>query len=170
MADYSNIYITNIENETVKNKFFRHVLFTSGNQQLVVMSIKPKEDIPFEIHPNNDQFIRIEKGQGTLLVGPEKKSKYDLSDGIAFIIPANTWHQVINNSETEDLKLYTLYSPPHHPSGKIDVNRPQSGGMCACGKFVPSQSEGMCACGKFVTGRKNNMEKFLKLKNKNFLF
>jgi mannose-6-phosphate isomerase-like protein (cupin superfamily) len=148
---YGDIYIINIENETIGNKFFRKVLYTSGNQQLVVMSIKPKEDIPFEIHPNNDQFIRIEKGEGMLYTGPNKESKYELSDGVAFIVPANTWHQVVNTSETNDLKLYTLYSPPHHPKGKIDINRPkQSGGN--------------------YNLKKDSQKKFMEHKGRNFMY
>jgi mannose-6-phosphate isomerase-like protein (cupin superfamily) len=118
------IFIDNIEKTTIENNYYRKVLYTSptNKQQLVVMSIKAGEDIPYEIHNENDQFIRIEKGSGVLLVGPNKKS-YVLHDGSAFIIPANTWHQVINNSN-DVLKLYTIYSPAHHPHDRIDVERP----------------------------------------------
>jgi len=74
-------YVTNIEQDTLANEFYRDVVFTSVNQQLVLMSIKPGDDIDFEVHPDNDQFIRIEKGQGKLLIGPKKESSYDLTDG-----------------------------------------------------------------------------------------
>ena len=128
MTEHANIFITNIETETVHNNFYRKVLYTSKNQQLVVMSIKPKSDIEYEIHPDNDQFIRVEKGKGIALIGPQKESRYELSDGVALIIPAGTWHQIINTSDEIDLKLYTLYSPPHHPHDKVDVERPKQCG------------------------------------------
>jgi len=135
MASHTDIFIANIDKETIQNKFFRKVLYTTERQQIVLMSIKPQEDIPFEIHPNNDQFIRIEKGSGVLYIGPKKESNYELSDGVAMIIPAGTWHQVINTSNTDDLKLYTIYSPPHHPPDTVDINRPDKchniqGGTC----------------------------------------
>lgn len=126
MAKESGIFITNIESDTINNKFYRKVLFTAGNQQLVLQSVKPKQDIDFEVHHNNDQFVRVEKGTGQLLIGPNKEFKYDLSDGIAFVIPAGTWHQIVNTSSSEDLKLYTIYSPPHHPKDLIEVDKPKS--------------------------------------------
>src|SRR5438552_1714999 len=105
----NKIFTINIEKETLANIFFRKVLFTTKYQQLVIMNIKPKEDIPFEIHPNHDQFIRIEKGNGIALIGKNKESKYELHDGSIIMIPANTYHQIVNISEIEDLKLYTIY-------------------------------------------------------------
>jgi mannose-6-phosphate isomerase-like protein (cupin superfamily) len=132
MSEHADIFITNIETETIHNDFYRKVLYTSQNQQIVVMSIKPKEDIEYEIHPDNDQFIRIEKGTGILLIGPKKESQYKLSDGVSVIIPKGTWHQVINTSDVDMLKLYTIYSPPHHPHDKVDVTRPKSD---QCGGF-----------------------------------
>jgi len=125
MAEHGNVFITNIEKETIENNFYRKVLFTTDNQQLVLMSIKPKDDIPYEIHPENDQFVRIEKGKGLLLAGPNKESKYELFDGVSVTIPANTWHQIINTSESDRLKLYTIYSPPHHPRGTIEMEKPK---------------------------------------------
>lgn len=126
----SNVFHTNIEDETINNTCYRKVLSTTNNQQLVLMSLNPKEDIDFEIHPNNDQFIRIEKGTGIALIGKNKEIRYDLSDGMIIIIPANTWHQIINTSDTDSMKLYTIYSPPHHPAGRIDITKPfiQDGG------------------------------------------
>lgn len=88
------------------------------------MSLKPSEDIPMEIHPENDQFFRIEKGNGILIIGKDEEQQYDFHDGSAFVIPANTWHRVVNTSSQEYLKLYTIYSPPHHPDGKIDITKP----------------------------------------------
>lgn len=126
MENHANIFISNIEEETLRNSYYRKVLYTSAHQQIVVQSIKPKSDIEFEIHNDNDQFIRVEKGTGLLLVGPNKESKYELKDGVATIIPAGTWHQVVNTSDTQPLNLYTIYSPPHHPKDKIDMERPDS--------------------------------------------
>jgi|SRR5690606_21101168 len=102
---------TNIERETEKNKNFRKVLYTSAHSQLVLMSIKPKEDIGEEVHGENDQFIRFEAGRGRVEIDG---NKYTVKDGDAVVIPAGAKHNVINTSSTEDLRLYTIYSPPHH--------------------------------------------------------
>lgn len=121
-------YVINIEKETSENDNFRKVLNTMTQQQLVVMSIKPKDNIPFEIHPKHDQFIRIERGTCTAFIGENKEDKYELSDGFIIMIPAGTWHEIVNTSDTE-LKLYTIYSPPEHPPDKIEHEKPeQSGG------------------------------------------
>lgn len=131
MTGTGEIFYANIEEKTLQNNFYRNVLYTTDRQQVVLMSVKPKEDIKFEIHPENDQFIRIEKGRGQLYIGQNKESTYDLFDGISVLIPAGNWHQIVNTSDTDDLKLYTIYSPPNHPRGKIDITRPpdnQDGG------------------------------------------
>lgn len=120
----TNIFYGNIEQETINNTFYRKVIFTSQHQQLVVMSIKPNDNVPQEIHPNVDQFVRIEKGHGQLLIGKNRESIYNLSDGFSFIIPAGTWHDIVNSSNNEDLKLYTIYSPPNHPPNTVEVNKP----------------------------------------------
>ena len=125
MMQHADIFITNIEKDTIQNKFYRKVVYTTDRQQIVLMSIKPKEDVEFEIHPDNDQFIRIEKGSGILYVGPKKESRYELTDGVATIIPAGTWHQIVNTSSTDDLKLYTIYAPPHHPRDEVQIDRPK---------------------------------------------
>lgn len=107
-------YISNIERETVDNNFFRKVLYTGRNSQLVLMSIAPNEDIGEEVH-TLDQFIRIEKGRGrAILDGVE----YEIADGSAVVVPAGARHNIINTS-SEALKLYTLYSPPEHKDGVI---------------------------------------------------
>jgi mannose-6-phosphate isomerase-like protein (cupin superfamily) len=107
-------FFTNIEKETLKNESFRKVLYTSKHSQLVLMSLKPKEEIGMEVHPENDQFFRIEKGQGKCLIDG---NEYELKDGVAIVVPAGAEHNVINTSEIEELKLYTIYSPPHHKDG-----------------------------------------------------
>lgn len=119
-----SVFVINIEADTLKNTYFRKVISTTQHQQLVLMSIEPSDSIEFEIHPDNDQFIRVEKGVGTALIGENKSEKYSLMDGSIIVIPAGTWHQIINASNTEQLKLYTIYSPPHHPKDKIDVTNP----------------------------------------------
>ena len=108
-------YVTNIENDTLENEDFRRVLYTAKNTQLVLMNLQANEEIGEEIH-DLDQFIRIEAGQGLALIDG---SAHRLSDGSAVIIPAGTKHNVINVSDTEELKLYTLYSPPEHRDGTV---------------------------------------------------
>ena len=108
-------YVTNIEEDSLSNKDFRRVLYTAKNTQLVLMSIRPNEDIGEEVH-SLDQFIRVEAGHGlAILDGVE----HQISDGTAVVIPAGTKHNVVNDSNSEDLKLYTLYSPPEHRDGTI---------------------------------------------------
>lgn len=106
----------NIEKETLENNDYRRVLYTAGHSQLVVMSLRPKEEIGLETHAGNDQFFRFEQGQGRVAVN---ETIYDVSDGDAVIVPAGARHNVINMSETEDLKLYTIYSPAHHKDSTI---------------------------------------------------
>jgi len=108
-------YVTNIENDTLENQDFRRVLYTAKNTQLVLMCLRANEEIGEEIH-DLDQFIRIEAGQGLALIDG---GAHRLSDGSAVIIPAGTKHNVINVSYTEELKLYTLYSPPEHRDGTV---------------------------------------------------
>lgn len=115
----------NIEKITIANNDYRHVLFTSKNLQLVVMSLKPNQELGSEIHDNNDQFIRIEKGKGKAIIN---NTEIYLEDGSAVIIPAKTKHNIINISKTEELKLYTIYSPKEHAEGLVQHNKPQTDG------------------------------------------
>ena len=111
-------YITNIEEATLKNDVFRKVLFTTEHSQLVLMSLKPGEDIGTETH-DLDQFIRVESGRGTArLNGVE----YGLADGTAVVIPAGTEHNIMNSGQ-ESLKLYTIYSPPEHKDGIVHATK-----------------------------------------------
>jgi mannose-6-phosphate isomerase-like protein (cupin superfamily) len=109
-------YLANIEKITLKNKYFRQVLFTSQNLQLVVMALKPGEEIGLEIHDKVDQFFRVETGKGRVII--EGKSKA-IAAGDAFIVPQGLHHNVINTSKNKRLQLYTLYSPPNHRDGVI---------------------------------------------------
>ncbi len=103
-------YIANLEDATLNNTDFRRVLYTAKNSQLVLMSLRPLEDIGEEVH-HLDQFIRIEKGEGkAVLDGVE----YKLADGFAVVVPAGTRHNFINTSSENEMKLYTVYSPAEH--------------------------------------------------------
>jgi mannose-6-phosphate isomerase-like protein (cupin superfamily) len=110
-----NGFVINLEKETLDNTDFRRVLYTAKNSQLVLMSLKPGEEIGMEVH-RLDQFLRFEKGIGkAILDGVE----HDISDGFAVIVPAGTRHNFINTSKTEVMKLYTVYSPPEHRDGVV---------------------------------------------------
>ena len=102
---------SNIEKDTLKNKNFRKVLYTGQHLQLVLMSLKPKEEIGAEVHAENDQFLRFEGGKGRVIID---KTTYNVKDGDSVIVPAGAKHNVINVSASEELKLYTIYAPPHH--------------------------------------------------------
>jgi mannose-6-phosphate isomerase-like protein (cupin superfamily) len=109
-------FVTDIERDTLQNEDYRRVLFTGRNTQLVLMTLRPGDEIGLETHEEHDQFIRVEAGNGTLLLGGVK---HELSDGSAVVIPAGVEHNVINTSRNEPLRLYTLYSPPEHPDGTV---------------------------------------------------
>lgn len=105
----------NIEKMTIKNNYYRKVIYTTSNMQLVIMSLKPKQEIGSEIHQHTSQFIRVEEGFANAIVN---NKKYYLKSGDAIIIPPGSIHNIINNG-CEDLKLYTIYTPPeHHPETK----------------------------------------------------
>lgn len=116
-----NTYVGNIEQETLENSNFRHVLFTAKNSQLVVMSLKPGEDIGEEVH-DVDQFLRIEKGTGSTVLDGEE---HPITDGFAILVPAGVKHNIINNNDGE-MKIYTVYSPPNHKDGTIHVTKEQA--------------------------------------------
>ena len=109
-------YVTNIEKLSLANNDFRRVLFTDPNTQLVLMALKPGEDIGLETHDHVDQFFRVEAGRGTAILNGKK---HDLDNGSAVVVPAGTQHNIVNASKTDPLKLYTIYSPPQHPDGTI---------------------------------------------------
>lgn len=116
-------YLTNIETATLDNVRFRQVLFTGSHAQLVVMALRPGEDIGLETHDDIDQFIRVEAGQGTAVLDGRE---HGLTGGSAVVVPAGTKHNIINRSRTEVLKLYTIYSPPEHPDGTIHETKAQA--------------------------------------------
>jgi len=117
-------YSGHIEKLTEKNKYFRKVLYTGKNTQLVVMCLKPGEEIGNEVHGNVDQFFRIEEGTARFIFN--NKEKRLAKDGDAVIVPAGTYHNVVNASKDTPLKLYTLYSPPNHPDGTIHKTKAEA--------------------------------------------
>ncbi len=116
----SNIFYEDIEKNTLENDSYRKVVYT-GKMQFVYMSIKPLDDIHMETHDDHDQFFRIEGGIGKAIVDGKE---YELKDGIGLIVPAGVSHRVVNISDKESLKLYSIYSPPEHPPGRLDVSNP----------------------------------------------
>jgi mannose-6-phosphate isomerase-like protein (cupin superfamily) len=117
-------FVGNIESKTEKNKYFRQVLFTSKFTQLVVMSLKPGEEIGNEVHKKVDQFFRIESGTAKFVFNDTEIHRVKAGDAV--IIPAGTFHNVVNTSKTEALKLYTLYSPPNHPDGTVHKTKAEA--------------------------------------------
>jgi len=114
-------WVENIETLTVENANFRQVLFTGKMAQLVLMSLAPGEEIGLEVHPDVDQFFRLEQGTVRIDLGATEDSideRHQAEADWAFIVPAGTWHNVTNVGD-DTVKLYTLYSPPNHPEGTI---------------------------------------------------
>jgi mannose-6-phosphate isomerase-like protein (cupin superfamily) len=121
-------WIGDIESATTSNTTFRTVLFTGEHLQLTVMSIPAGSEIGLEAHGHLDQFIRVEQGSGRLDMGPAKDqidAHHDLGDDWAAIIPAGTWHNVVNTGAS-DLKLYSIYTPPEHPDGTVHVTKAEA--------------------------------------------
>ncbi len=116
-------FIANIEKMSLENENFRQVLYTAQHSQLVLMSLNPKEEIGEEIHEDTDQFLRVESGNGTaILDGVETP----ITNGFAVLVPAGAKHNIINSSETEKMKLYTIYSPAHHRDGVIHATKAEA--------------------------------------------
>jgi mannose-6-phosphate isomerase-like protein (cupin superfamily) len=113
----------NIEKETLENNNFRKVLYSCKHSQLVLMSLRPNEEIGMEVHPDNDQFFRFEKGEGKCIIDG---NEYDLHDGSAIVVPAGAQHNIINVSASDDLKLYTIYSPAHHKDGIVRATKEEA--------------------------------------------
>lgn len=117
-------YVGPIEKQTLKNTYFRQVLFTGKHAQLVVMCLRPGEEIGNEVHPNVDQFFRIEKGEAKFILNG--KEEHLARDGDAVVIPAGTYHNVINTSKRAQMKLYTIYSPPNHPDKTVHKTKAEA--------------------------------------------
>ena len=110
----------NIENLTLENRNYRRVLYTGAQSQLVLMCLKPYEEIGMEAHPDNDQFLRFERGTGKVIVDG---NEYAVVDGDAIVVPAGAQHNVVNTSSENELKLYTIYSPAHHKDGIVRATK-----------------------------------------------
>jgi mannose-6-phosphate isomerase-like protein (cupin superfamily) len=113
----------NIEKIAKDNSNFRKVLYTSKHSQLVLMSLQPKEEIGEEIHADNDQFFRVESGQGKCIIDG---NEYEIKDGDAIVIPAGAKHNIINTATDSALKMYTIYSPAHHKDKLIRATKKEA--------------------------------------------
>ncbi len=116
-------YVINIEEKTLANEYFREVLFTAPHSQLVVMTLLPNEEIGTETHPDVDQFLRIEEGEGKAILNGEE---FIVKSGFAIVVPAGTEHNVINTSSDKKLKLYTIYSPAEHRDKTIHKTKQEA--------------------------------------------
>jgi mannose-6-phosphate isomerase-like protein (cupin superfamily) len=116
-------YITNIEEATKENQNFRQVLYTAKHSQLVLMTLKPGEEIGEEVHEDIDQFFRFEDGEGKVVIDG---TEHAVEDGSAVVVPAGAKHNVINTSSEEALKLYTIYSPPEHQDGVVRASKAEA--------------------------------------------
>lgn len=116
-------YVADIEEKTIQNKNFREVLNTTSHSQLVVMALRPGEDIGTEVHGDIDQFLRIEAGTGKAILDGKE---YPLKDGSAVVVPAGVEHNIINTSKDETLKLYTIYTPPEHQDGTVHATKAEA--------------------------------------------
>ncbi len=118
--DMKKGFFNHIEKETLNNGSFRKVLYTGEHSQLVLMSLRPGEEIGLEIHEGNDQFFRFEGGVGKVIIN---ETEYAVVDGDAVIVPAGAQHNVMNTSDSQDLKMYTIYSPAHHKDGTVHITK-----------------------------------------------
>mgnify|MGYP001573862946 FL=1 len=116
-------FVLNIEKDTLENSNFRKVLYTGKHSQLVLMCLKPNEEIGMEVHTDNDQFFRFESGVGKVIIDG---NNYDVADGFAVVIPAGAQHNIINTSDTDFLKMYTIYSPAHHKDGIVRATKEEA--------------------------------------------
>jgi mannose-6-phosphate isomerase-like protein (cupin superfamily) len=119
--------VTDIETATLENTNYRTTLWTGKNLQITLMSIEPGSDIGLEVHDTHDQFLRLEQGQATVMMGP---SKDDLqtwkaaADDIV-VVPSGTWHNLISSGDVP-LKVYSIYAPPQHPHGTVHITKEEA--------------------------------------------
>ena len=117
-------YVGAIEELALRNTYFRQVLFTSAHAQLVLMCLQPGEEIGDEVHAGVDQFFRIEGGDARFVFNEKEERLVHAGDGV--VVPAGTFHNVINTSKTAPLRLYTIYSPPNHPDGTVHKTKSEA--------------------------------------------
>ena len=118
-------FVTNIDKATRQNTNYRTSLWTGQYLQLTLMCIPGGGEIGLEVHPDTDQFLRIESGSGITAMGPSKDRLHcqqQVCDGSAVFVPAGTWHNIINTGN-RPLKIYTIYAPPHHPHGTVQATK-----------------------------------------------
>ncbi|MFD1414972.1 cupin domain-containing protein [Oceanobacillus jeddahense] len=123
-----NPFVIDIENAAEANTNYRTALWTGDHLQVTLMSIPVGEDIGLEVHPDTDQFIRIEEGNGTVQMGNRQDNltiRQQVEEDSAIMVPAGTWHNITNTGD-EDLKLYTVYAPPHHPFGTVEATKQEA--------------------------------------------
>ena len=117
-------YVGHMQKQTLANTCFRQVLFTGKHIQVVVMCLGPGEEIGDEVHQEVDQYFRIEQGEATFVFN--EGQEHLVKDGDVVVVPAGTYHNVINRSNTQQLKLSTLYSPPNHPDGTVQKTKAEA--------------------------------------------
>ena len=113
-------FVINLEDATAQNSNFRKVIYTAHHSQLVLMCLKPNEEIGMEVHERTDQFFRVESGKGKVVIDGQE---FAVSDGFAVVVPAGAMHNVINTSDDIPLKVYTIYMPPHHKDGVVHATK-----------------------------------------------
>ncbi len=116
-------YTTNIEKDTLENEYFRKVIYTAPNLQLVLMTLQPGEEIGMETHDHGDQFFRVEGGEGEAILDGET---HRLADGDIVVIPAGVEHNIVNTSSSKALRVYTIYTPPEHPDGTVNKTKAEA--------------------------------------------
>jgi mannose-6-phosphate isomerase-like protein (cupin superfamily) len=116
-------YANDIERQTLENEYYRKVIFTGKNMQLVLMTLLPGEEIGEEVHEEHDQFFRVEEGEGIVTMNGEEHA---IHKDWAAIVPAGTRHNFLNHSATDKLRLYTIYAPPEHPEGTVHETKAAS--------------------------------------------
>jgi len=123
-------FVVNIEQATKQNNTFRTAVWTGKNLQVTLMSIPVGEDIGLEVHPNEDQFIRIEDGQGLVRMGDSQYAldfEQRVQQDYAVMVPAGKWHNLINIGD-RPLKVYAIYAPPEHPFGTVHPTKASAEG------------------------------------------
>ncbi len=121
-------FVVNIEAASKQNADYRLALWTGPHLQVTLMSIRPGEDIGLEVHPDTDQFLRLEQGQGVVKMGPDRDNlalEKRIVANDAVVVPAGTWHNILNTGNVP-LKLYTIYAPPHHPAGTVQKTKAEA--------------------------------------------
>lgn len=130
LKDYGpSPFVMNIEAATLQNNTFRTALWTGSHLQITLMSINVGDSIGLEMHPDIDQFIRVEQGQGLIIMGDSRDSLYyqqRVGDNYAIVIPAGKWHNLINTGYVP-LKLYSIYAPPQHPHSTVHKTKEAAG-------------------------------------------